>query len=105
MMNTMACVLSLAYYYAGNDYIINRGFASGKGFADLVFIPRKNVAKPALVVELKYDKDADSAISQIKRKNYPAKIVEFTGDILLVGINYDKDTKTHTCQIEQWKKE
>ena len=103
--NSMACVLSIAYYYAKNDYIIHRELASGKGFADLVFIPRKNVSSPALVLELKYDKDADTAIAQIKRKKYPAKVAQYTGELLLVGINYDKETKTHTCLIERWEKE
>ena len=99
--NSLACVLSIAYYYAKNDYIIHRELPTGKGFADLVFIPRKNVDSPALVVELKYNKDADTAIDQIKRKNYPAKLRQYTGDILLVGINYDRQTKTHTCYIEK----
>ena len=87
-----------------HDYIIHRELASGRGFADLVFIPRKNVDSPALVVELKYDKDADTAIEQIKRKKYPAKVAQYTGDLLLVGINYDKETKTHSCVIERWEK-
>ena len=103
--NSMACVLSIAYYYAKNDYVFHRELASGKGFADLVLLPRKNVTSPALVLELKYDKDADTAITQIKRKKYPAKVAQHTGELLLVGINYDKDTKTHSCLIEQWKKE
>ena len=98
--NSLACVLSLAYYYAKNDYIVHRELASGKGFADLVLIPRKNVDKPALVLELKYNKDADSAIAQIHRQQYPKKVAEYTGDILLVGINYDRESKTHTCLIE-----
>jgi len=100
--NSMACVLSIAYYYARNDYVIHRELASGKGFADLVLLPRKNVSSPAIVLELKYDKDADSAISQIHRRQYPAKVVQYTGDLLLVGINYDKETKTHSCVIERW---
>ena len=64
-------------------------------------IPRRNVSKPALVIELKVNHSADTAIEQIKRKDYPDKIAEYTGDILLVGINYDKDTKQHTCKIER----
>lgn len=98
--NSLACVLSIAYYHAMNDYVIHRELASGKGFADLVFIPRRNVDKPAMVVELKCNKDADAAIDQIKRKDYPAKVAEYAGDILLVGINYDRETKTHSCVIE-----
>ncbi len=74
---------------------------SGKGFADMIFIPRKNVDKPALVVELKVDKSAETAISQIKHKNYPASLADYADNLLLVGINYDKKTKTHTCLIEK----
>ena len=99
--NSLACVLNIAYYYARNDYIIQRELASGKGFADLVFIPRKHVDKPAMVVELKYNKDADTAIDQIKRKEYPAKVAQYTDNLLLVGINYDKQQKTHECHIEK----
>ena len=101
--NSLACVLNLAYYYARNDYIIHRELQSGKGFADLVFIPRKHVDQPAMVVELKYDKDADTAINQIKRKQYPQKLAQYTDNILLVGITYDKKAKTHTCVIEKWE--
>ena len=99
--NSLACVISLAYYYAKNDYIVHREYASGKGFADLVLIPRKNVESPAIVVELKCDKDADTAISQIKRKQYPDKLTPYCDNILLVGINYDRKNKTHTCLIEK----
>lgn len=97
--NSLVCVLSLAYYYAKNDYIIHREFASGRGFADLVMIPRKNVDNPAIILELKYNLDADTAIDQILRKQYPAKVAEYTGELLLVGINYDKKLKTHQCRI------
>lgn len=102
--NSLACVISLAYYYARNDYHIHREYPTGEGYADLVLIPRKKVNSPALVIELKYNCDAQAAISQIKERKYPQKIAEYTGDILLVGINYDKATKRHECQIERWKK-
>ena len=102
--NSLACVISLAYYYARNDYHIHREYPTGSGYANLVLIPRKNVESPALVIELKYNKDAQAAISQIKAKNYPDKVAQYTGDILLVGINYDRDTKQHSCQIERWHK-
>ena len=97
--NSLACVLSIAYFYARNDYVIHRELASGKGFADLVLIPRKNVDSPAIVLELKYNKDADSAIDQILRKQYPAKVAQYADNLLLVGINYDKETKTHSCVL------
>ena len=100
--NSLACVLSLAYYYAMNDYVIHRELASGKGFADLVMIPRKNVDLPALVVELKYNNDANTAIDQIKQKKYPSKLQQYGGNLLLVGVNYNKKTKLHECRIEQW---
>jgi hypothetical protein len=98
--NSLACVLSIAYYYAKNDYVMHRELASGKGFADIVLIPRKYVDSPAIVLELKYNKNADTAISQIKRKQYPDKVAQYADHLLLVGINYDKEQKTHECRIE-----
>ena len=103
--NSLSCVISIAYYYARNDYHVHREYATGKGFADIVMIPRKNVSKPALIIELKKDKDAKTGIDQIKERNYPQKVAEYTGDILLVGINYDTETKQHSCHIEQWTKD
>ena len=99
--NSLSCVLSIAYYYARNDYVMHRELASGKGFADIVFIPRKNVDSPAIVVELKVDRDADTAIDQILRKEYPAKVAEYAGSLLLVGINYDRESKQHSCRIRK----
>ena len=98
---SLSCVISLAYYSARKEYIIHRELATGKGFADLVFIPRKNVDKPAMVIELKWNKSADTAIEQIKRKQYTDKTAEYTGEILLVGISYDAETKKHECIIEK----
>ena len=97
--NSLACVLSIAYYYAKNDYIMHRELATGKGFADIVLIPRKNVDSPAIVIELKVKSDTDGAIRQILRKQYPAKVEEYANSLLLVGINYYSKTKHHTCQI------
>lgn len=105
--NSLACVLTIAYYHAMNDYIIHRELPTGKGFADLVFIPRHNVNKPAMVLELKFHKDADAAIAQIKRKEYHAKVAEYEGEMVLVGINYNPDGpegKRHTCAIERFRK-
>lgn len=99
--NSLACVLSLAYYYARNNYVVHRELASGKGFADLVLIPRKNVDSPAIVIELKYNRSADTALDQIRRKEYPSKVAEYAGNLLLVGISYDRETKTHSCRIER----
>ena len=102
--NSLACVLTVAYIWARNEYVIHREYATGKGYADLVMIPRRNVSKPALVIELKFNHSADTAIDQIRQKNYPAKIAEYTGDILLVGISYDKESKQHACRIERCRK-
>ena len=99
--NSLACVLSIAYFYARNDYVIHRELPTGKGFADLVLIPRKNVDSPAIIVELKYNRDADSAIDQIHRRQYPAKVAPYSDNLLLVGINYDREQKTHECKIER----
>ena len=99
--NSLACVLSIAYYYAFNDYIIHREMATGKGFADLVLIPRKNVDSPAIVIELKYDKAVDTAIEQIKRRQYPAKVAQYADNLLLVGITYNTTSKQHECRIEK----
>ena len=99
--NSLSCAINIAYYAAHNDYIFMRELPSGKGFADIVLIPRKNVDSPAIVIELKYNQDADTAIDQIRRKEYPESVREYTNNILLVGINYDKKEKRHTCKIEK----
>ena len=103
--NSLACVLSIAYYAAKRNYVIHREMPTGKGFADLVLLPRKDVNSPAIVVELKYDRTADAAISQIKRQQYPDKVAQHTGNMLLVGINYSKKTKKHKCRIEKYCKQ
>jgi hypothetical protein len=99
--NSLACVLSIAYYYARNDYVVHREFATGKGFADLVLIPRKNVDSPAIIIELKYGVSAHAAIDQIRSRQYSQKVSEYTDRLLLVGICYDKTTKQHDCRIER----
>ncbi len=98
---SLSVTLSLAYYSARKQYEIIREFPSGDGFADLAFIPRKGMNVPAMVIELKYDKTAEGAISQIKNKNYTEKLKAFSGELLLVGINYDKENKMHECLIEK----
>ena len=99
--NSLSCVISLAYYSARKTYTIERELPAGKGFADLVFRPRKNGSNPAIIVELKYDKSAESAIEQIKTKKYVDCLKDYSGEILLVGINYNKENKHHTCRIEK----
>ena len=100
--NSLACVLSIAYYSARKDYILHRELATGKGFADLVFIPRIGRMLPALIIELKKGHSAEEAIQQIKENNYLHKVSEHSSDVIFVGINYD-EKKGHTCIIEKCK--
>ena len=103
--NALSYTISLALYAARNFYTVHRELAGGKEFADLVFIPRKKFReKPALVVELKWDKSAEDAISQIKQKEYCRSLEEYRGELLLVGVNYNKKTKKHECVIEEDEK-
>lgn len=92
-------------YAARNFYTLHREFPTGKGFADMVFLPRKKFPdKPAIVVELKWNKSAKGAISQIKERQYCKSLEEYHGNILLVGIDYDKNTRKHECIIEECEK-
>lgn len=104
--NSLSCVLTMAYFTAPAYYNMVREMPAGKGFADFVFIPRANAgSRPAMVVELKYNKDADTAIKQIKEKRYQGVLAGYSDKILLVGINYDadgKEHKHHTCVIEEY---
>ena len=100
--NALACVLSLAYYSARAYYTEIRELPSGKGFADIVYLPRKeHLDRPAMIIELKWDKSADSAIRQIKERNYPLVLNGYCENLLMVGINYDTKTKIHECIIEK----
>ena len=103
--NALSYTISLALYAARNFYHIYRELPGGKGFADLVFVPRKNFPdKPALLVELKWDKTARGALEQIKEREYCRSLEEYQGNLLLVGINYDVKTKEHSCVIEKFLK-
>ncbi len=99
--NSLSCAVGLAYYSARKDYRIIRELPSGRGFADIVFLPLPHTDKPALVVELKYNKTAAAAIQQIKDRHYTQAFEGYNGEILLVGINYDRDNKSHNCIIEK----
>ena len=98
--NSLSCVISLAYYTARKNYILHREFPTGQGFADIVFIPQKNCDMPALLIELKKGKSAKNTLKQIKNRKYSEKVSQYTGDMLLIGINYDENKK-HTCVIEK----
>jgi hypothetical protein len=99
--NSLTCTILMAYYSA-KAYYMNPllEMPSGKGFADVVYLPRRSVDKPALVVELKWKQSAEGAIAQIRERKYASWIENYTGEILLVGISYD-EKKGHTCRIEK----
>ena len=98
--NALSCVISLAYYSAQKNYTLHREMPAGKGVADIVFEPNRNCNLPAMIVELKWGHSAEEAIEQIKRKDYLDCLQNYHGEVLLVGVNYDKE-KHHTCKIER----
>ena len=99
--NALACVINLALYTARNKYRIVREMPTGRGFADMVFIPWHNVSLPAIVVELKWKQSAQTALDQIRERHNPESMKDYTGEVILCGVNYDKETKVHTCVIER----
>ena len=90
----------LAYIYALNRYTVVKEMTSGKGFADVTFLPAYR-EDPAMVIELKRNGSAEGALTQIKEKVYFDSLSRYRGRILLIGINYDEKEKTHTCRIEE----
>ena len=102
--NSLANVIAISLFLSTtNTYNVVRELPTGKDYADLVYLPKPGVNKPALLIELKFDKSALTAITQIKEKNYLQFFKDYKGEVLLVGINYSKDTKTHQCIIEMAK--
>lgn len=95
-------VLKLGYLSAIDEYVSIQELPSGKGYADIALLPRHHSNKPAVIVELKWNHTAKTAITQIKDCNYPAILSDFTQHLLLVGISYDEKTKLHTCLIEDF---
>ena len=104
--NSLCCVIMIAMLASLKTYHkAIREFPCGKGFADLVYLPlQKNSDKPAILMELKWNKSVETAITQIEERQYPKSLEDYAGEILLVGIDYQKETKEHTCIIEQIQK-
>ena len=105
--NSLSSVLTIGYLSTIQYYFKPvRELPTGRGFADFVYIPKPEYRSdyPALIVELKWNQKAQTALQQIKEKQYPDSVLDYTGDILLVGINYDKKTKEHQCLIERYEK-
>lgn len=106
--NSLSSVLTVGYLSAMRMYFKPiRELPSGRGFVDFVFIPKPECRSycPALVVELKWNKETGTAIQQIRNKEYPASIEHYTGDILLVGISYDRKCKKYQSVIERYEKQ
>ena len=102
----MHILIKLAYYTYRDNYLQWEELPSGEGYADVVYLPKKTSGWPALVVELKWNESAESAITQIRNKKYPDALKNYAGDILLVGISYEKNApvghKKHTCKIQEY---
>lgn len=101
--NSLACAVMLSYLSAKDDYVLVREQPAGKGFADIVFRPKRMSDKPAMIVELKWGGSAEDAVLQIKNREYFRLFEGYGGDVLLVGINYDRTEKNHRCVIEKWR--
>ena len=105
----LSYAVQLAYYAAQKYYTTILELDSGKGYVDLAYLPAPGYPDlPALVIELKYNQSADTALDQIRRQEYPARLDHYAGNMLLVGIDYDRDVpntdpafKHHHCRIEK----
>ena len=101
--NSLSSVLTIAYLSSMKYYFKPiRELPTGRGFADFVYLPKPEYREdyPALVVELKWNQKAVTAIEQIREKRYPESLKQYTRDLLLAGISYDKKTKEYQCEIE-----
>lgn len=98
---SLRSVIKFAYIVTFGRYMKIEEMPSEKGIADIVFIPKRLYNLSTLVVELKWNKTSGGVISQIKAKKYPEVIEDYGGEVLLVGINYDEKTNTHSCKIER----
>ncbi len=94
-------VIKFAYIAAIDQYLKVEELPSGKGVADVVYLPKRKSMLPAMIVELKWDKSSEGAIGQIKQRNYPVVLQDYGGEIVMVGIGYNPKTKVHTCEIER----
>ncbi len=99
---SLRSVIKLAYYTYRDHYLQFEELPLGNGYVDIAYIPLSSSGYPLLIVELKYNESAGCAITQIKEKKYPACLKNYKGEILLVGINYDRKEKKHTAEIEKY---
>ena len=101
--DALQSAIYLAYFYALNKYTVIKEMTAGRGFADVVLLPFVPDL-PAMIIELKHNKSAESALDQIKDKKYFDSLRDYKGGLLFVGVNYDEKDKTHVCRIERFEK-
>ena len=101
----LSYAVQLAFYKAQDDYTLFPEVDTGRGYADLIYIPKRPI-HPALLVELKYNQNADTALEQILRQKYPSRLEHYKGNLILVGISYDRSAdpaapnfKHHSCKM------
>lgn len=86
--NSLSSVLAIAYLNSMQYYFKPvRELPTGRGFADFIYIPKPEYRDdyPALVVELKWNKNAQTALGQIKDKKYPESVLNYTGEYFAGG--------------------
>ena len=101
--DTLAYTISIAFYAAKEKYTIIRECHIGRGFADLVFLPKVGYSDPIIFIELKWDQSVNTALNQIYDRTYPDSLKNLKEKIFIVVINYDKITREHTCSIETFQ--
>lgn len=102
--NALACAIMMSFYTAREKYIVVRELPSGRGFADVAFLPKPDTQLPPVIVELKWNRSARAALRQIRDRNYTGRLRDYKGEIVLVGINYSRKTGKHTCRIEKLRR-
>ena len=105
VVTALSYAVQLAFYKAQDDYTLFPEVDTGRGYADLIYIPKRPI-HPALLVELKYNQNADTALEQIQRQKYPSRLEQYKGNLILVGISYDRSAdpaapnfKHHSCKM------
>lgn len=102
----LSTVVNLAYLAARDRYRVEREDKAGEGFVDFIFYPERRETD-GIILELKVDSTPEEAIRQIQDKNYVLRfkgklgeMPKYTGNVLAVGISYDKKSKKHSCKVE-----
>jgi hypothetical protein len=93
-------VVKLSYLANIDYYELLEEVPSGKGFVDLVYVPKTGVALPVLLIELKMTTSCDTAMEQILKNEYQTKLASLGNELLCVAISYDPKTKVHQCSIK-----